>query len=297
MYICNFSTQKGYILYDLKTHDISVSRDVIFHENIFPLEKSNGNTSQTKISSEGNTPQAIPENIENIETPPLTQENTNNQNPTSEDETTISEINQETLKKPEYLSDYFCSFATNKGIPKGTSYPMQDYITYKRLSNSHTDFFDKISITHEPNSYNQAKLNQNWVKAMNEELSALELSDTWKIVPKSSDRKIIGSRWVYKIKHKSNGDIERLKAILVARGHTQIEGFDYNETFSSVAKIVLIRTLLAVASIKNWYTFQMDVSNVFLHGNLIEEIFINLHQAYYHLMTLEFVNSKNPYMA
>lgn len=110
---------------------------------------------------------------------------------------------------------------------------------------------------------------------MNEELSALELNDTWKIVLKLKDRKVIGSRWVYNIKHKFNGDIERLKARLVAKGHTQIEGFDYTETFSLIAKIVSVRTLIAVASIKNWYIFQMDVSNAFLHGDLNEEIFMN----------------------
>lgn len=61
---------------------------------------------------------------------------------------------------------------------------------------------------------------------------ALKLNKTWEIVPKPSDRKVIGSIWVYKIKYKSNGDTERLKARLVAKrntakGHTQIEGFDY----------------------------------------------------------------------
>lgn len=88
-------------------------------------------------------------------------------------------------------------------------------------------------------------------------------------------RSIIGSRWVYKIKYNSNGDIERLKVGLFAKRHIQIEGFDYTETFSPVAKIVSVRTLLAVALIKNWHTFQMDVSNVFLHENLVKDIYMN----------------------
>lgn len=137
----------------------------------------------------------------------------------SENEVTPSEISQETpqssstqqsttksdrpSKMSDYLSDYFCSFTTSKGNSKGTSFPMHDYITCKRLSSSHTDFLDKIFITHEPSSYNQAKSNPNWIKAMNEELNVLKLNGTWEIVPKPSDRKVIRSRWVYKIKYKT----------------------------------------------------------------------------------------------
>lgn len=65
-----------------------------------------------------------------------------------------------------------------------------------------------------------------------------------------TNRKVIGSRWVYKVKHKSNGDIERVKARLVVKDHTQVEGFDYNENFSPISKIVSIILLLAVASTK-----------------------------------------------
>lgn len=65
---------------------------------------------------------------------------------------------------------------------------------------------------------------------MNEKLVALELNNTWDIMYRPIDRKIRGFRWVFKIKYKANGNIERL--ILVAKGHTKIEGFDYTETFS-----------------------------------------------------------------
>lgn len=90
---------------------------------------------------------------------------------------------------------------------------------------------------------------------MGGELAALELNETWDLVPKPMRKKGIGSRWVYKIKYKANRYVERLKAKLVAKGHTQIEGFGHTKTFSPIATIVSIRTLLEVASIKNWTNY------------------------------------------
>ena len=109
---------------------------------------------------------------------------------------------------------------------------------------------------------------------MNEELSALQKTDTWELVPLPSGKRTIGSRWVYKIKTKSDGSVERYKARLVAKGFSQQYGMDYEETFAPVAKMTTVRTLIAVASVRQWNITQMDVKNAFLNGELNEEVYM-----------------------
>jgi len=109
---------------------------------------------------------------------------------------------------------------------------------------------------------------------MKEELDALEANHTWVTTSLPPSKTPIGFRWIYKIKRKYNGTIERYKARLVAKGYTQLEGLDFLDTFAPIAKITTLRLLLAFVAAQNWVLKKLDVNNVFLHENLIEDIYM-----------------------
>ena len=104
----------------------------------------------------------------------------------------------------------------------------------------------------EPTCFEHATRNVHWDDAMNEEMAALEANDTWELVSLPKGKKAIGRKWVYKVKHKADGTIERYKARLVAKGYAQTYGIDYEETFTPVAKMAIVRAVIAVAASKGW---------------------------------------------
>jgi hypothetical protein len=110
---------------------------------------------------------------------------------------------------------------------------------------------------------------------MIDELTALERTGTWDIVPLPSHVVPITCKWVFKVKTKSDGSIERYKARLVARGFQQTQGLDYDETFAPVAHMTTVRTLIAVAVSSSWTISQMDVKNAFLNDDLHEEVYMH----------------------
>ena len=105
---------------------------------------------------------------------------------------------------------------------------------------------------------------------MKEELDALTKNHTWDLVTLPPGQFVVGCKWIYKIKTRSDGSIERYKAYLVAKGFTQEYEIDYEETFTPVARISYVRAFLAVAAASKWDIFQTDVKNVFLNGELSE---------------------------
>lgn len=92
-----------------------------------------------------------------------------------------------------------------------------------------------------PNTLSEALSNENWRQVMNAEMEALERNKTWEIVDLPAGKKLVGCRWLYTVKFKADGTLERYKARLVAKGYTQTYGVDYQETFAPVAKMNTVR--------------------------------------------------------
>jgi len=105
-------------------------------------------------------------------------------------------------------------------------------------------------------------------------MAVLDANATWELVALTKDKKTIGCKWVYKVKHNADGSVSRYKARLVAKGYAQTYGIDYEETYSPVAKMTTIRAIIAMATTKGWSLHQMDVKNVFLPGDLKEEMYM-----------------------
>lgn len=132
-------------------------------------------------------------------------------------------------------------------------------------------------VQNDPVTINDAKRRIDWLEwkdAIDKEYSALIKNGTWILSDLPPGRKPISCKWTFKLKYKANGDIDKYKARLVARGFTQKKGFDYGETYSPTAKLTTFRIVMSVANHFGYHVEHMDVNSAFLNGNLSEEIYM-----------------------
>jgi hypothetical protein len=159
--------------------------------------------------------------------------------------------------------------ADKYGTPKGTM----------RQSKKHNPFSSYMAlmcdlVENEPACFEEVVQKKEWMDAMIGEYQSIINNGVWEVVPRPTNKDVVSSKWIYKIKHGADESIEKHKVRFVARGFSQKEGIDYEETFAPVARYTSIKTIIALATKMKWKLHQMDVKTSFLNGVIEEEVYI-----------------------
>ncbi|CAN1305751.1 Copia protein [Linum perenne] len=173
-------------------------------------------------------------------------------------------------------ADLYLPIAYRKGVRECTKHPINKCVSYSRLNQSYRAFISQLDNEKIPDNIHEAMKSPEWREAVMNELEALKKNNTWTMVKLPSGKRTVDCKWIFSIKYKADGSIERFKARLVARGFTQSYGIDYEETFAPVAKLSTVRVLLSLAVNLDWPLYQLDVKNAFLNGDLAEEVYMKV---------------------
>ncbi|CAL8083411.1 unnamed protein product [Prunus armeniaca] len=259
----------------MSTRRIYLSRHVLFDEDTFPFKELT-----SSLDSVGTTAFDIPNPTNLLSTPALLDPlATANPMPLQISRPTISSSHeQEAVPVPELNQ----SVPTDThGAPSSNPQSIQPQrMTTRSQSGIHKrnpKYALHVNIDHslvEPTCYSQAFKQHEWRNAMVQEFNALQRCGTWKLVPYHPQMNLLPNKWVFKLKQRADGSIERYKVRLVANGFHQKPGIDYTETFSPVVKHNTIRLVLSLAVSKQWPIRQLDVQNAFLHGFLNEDVYM-----------------------
>lgn len=278
---------KGFRCIDPKTKQLSISRDVIFHEKVekpidlleidqvrksdeLKCENCQDKNNSTEVSSQ----QEAGEKYEN--------QNLRNETTREESIDTEEDDQKDDSTDPDYKP-------TNQVIPNiekrqtrakvkavntsqwwfGNLATVNDLdLVFRCDDKNHAD--DPVNF----NDLSKREDSENWVEAMEDEIKSLNENKTWNLVELPKDKKAIKTKWIFKTKKDLNGKIVRHKARLVAKGYSQRYGVDYEETYAPVVRYTSIRFLMALAARNNLKIHQMDVVTAFLQGDINEEVYL-----------------------
>ena len=106
------------------------------------------------------------------------------------------------------------------------------------------------------------------------EYDSIMKNQVWEVVLRPQGKRVVGSKWIYKVKHAKDGSVEKYKACFVEKGFSQKEGIDYEETFALVSRDSSIWTIISLVAEMGWRVHQIDVKIAFLNGVIEEEVYI-----------------------
>lgn len=250
-------------------------------EDVFPFKNTDGNPDKLFVHEHSDSasdvfdyfqsPETLdgPSDLDDIASPKYDDETSLNNEGTSQ--TPGEELRRSTrsTRAPLWQKDY---------VMTGNSvvHLIDNQVCYNSIHPNYKTYISALDNNTEPDYYVDAAKDKNWVETMKAEIKVLEENKTWTLVPLLPRKYVIGGKWVYKIKHNSNGSIESNKACLVAKGFIQKKGIYYNDIFYPIAKMVNARPLLVIVVMSNQPLYQMDVFNAYLQGDLNEKIFMQI---------------------
>jgi len=293
-FFCYHTSYKGFRCLDPVSHRVFITRHARFNENVFPFSSSSMQPSSaisdfivfhdptssypvmssTNSSAGHSSPSSVtssmpckscsldllPSPSSSISVPLV---------PTPQEE----QLPAIPIASASHQNSHSMITRGKTGISKSKHY---SYI-YKILS---SPLLSSLLVMREPKGFKSAAKSPEWLAAMEEEIRALKLNQTWELVPRPPTTNVVGSKWVFRTKYHLDGSIDRLKARLVAKGYTQLYGLDFNDTFSPVVRASTVRIVLSIAVSRGWNMRQLDVKIAFMYGLLQEQVYMEQPPSY-----------------
>jgi len=264
--------KKGWKCMDPETHKFIVSRNVVFDEvsSYYKVEGAiiGSTVGGTSIHNQPHTEISLPLSPN----APMSSDSSSSFSPTEE------QSNRESGVDCHELEGQHIDEEVESAPPLTRSKRKVVFLARYREGNfvsMHSCFLVNPIDDCEPSCFDEATGVKEWESAMNDEMNALIKNQTWDFVPKPKEVKPITCKWVYKIKRKADGSVDRYKARIVAHGFSQKYGEDYDETFSPVAKMISVRVIISLAAHHQWKLWQLDVKNAFLYCEIDKDIYMS----------------------
>ena len=250
-------SQKGYLLMDMDTKRKFVSRAITFDESRFPFESESEQTKE----------ETMRENDDNALKPETEDEESKDTNYNSDDETEEDYIQHDREEAPQEQKAPGNRSRRQRQPPTRFADEQEDLMN----NLSHRAF---VALNHEPTTAKEALSDKAWKQAIVSEYNSLTKNVTWDLVSLPPERQAITGKWCFKLKTDATGAVIRKKARYVARGFSQKDGIDYDETFAPVISFTSLRVLLSLAAEFNMELAQVDIDTAYLYGDIDKELYL-----------------------